>query len=419
MEEVSPKATELVMASHCPTGAPPKRMAQIHTQGSIFSKTTLPVGPAFISKEIRMTSTDALFKPFSLGSLQLPNRIVMAPMTRSKSPDGIPGQPVVDYYRRRAENAVGLIITEGTTVDRPGASFDAAIPNFHNRESLAGWKTVVDAVHAAGGKIAPQLWHVGLARKPGTGPHPDAKSDSPSGIMPGGKAVGEAMSAEDIADTIAAFAKAARAAAELGFDAIELHGAHGYLLDQFFWDGMNQRDDRFGGGLVERTTIVREIVKAVRAEIPADLPLILRYSQWKQQDYNAKLAETPDALAAFLGPLSDAGVDIFHASTRRFWIPEFEGSDLNLAGWTQKLTGKPAITVGSVGLNSDFIGAFMGENSPASSLDGLLERMERGEFDLVAVGRALISDPEWAVKVRDGRFDELADFNAETLKELV
>tara|TARA_R110000868_G_scaffold92734_2_gene257228 strand:- start:23637 stop:24737 length:1101 start_codon:yes stop_codon:yes gene_type:complete len=366
-----------------------------------------------------MTSTDALFKPFSLGSLHLPNRIVMAPMTRSKSPGGIPGQPVVDYYRRRAENAVGLIITEGTTIDRPGASFDAAIPNFHREDSLAGWKTVVEAVHAAGGKIAPQLWHVGLARKPGTGPHPEAASDSPSGIMPGGKSVGEAMSAEDIADTIAAFAKGARAAADIGFDAIELHGAHGYLLDQFFWDGMNQRDDRFGGGLVERTTIVREIVKAVRAEIPADLPLILRFSQWKQQDYNARLAETPDELAAFLGPLSDAGVDIFHASTRRFWIPEFEGSELNLAGWTQKLTGKPAITVGSVGLNSDFIGAFMGENSPAASLDGLIERMDRGEFDLVAVGRALISDPEWAAKVRDGRFDQLEDFSAEALKELV
>ena len=366
-----------------------------------------------------MTSTSALFKPFSLGSLELSNRIVMAPMTRSKSPGGVPGENVAAYYRRRAENAVGLIVTEGTTVDRPGASFDPAIPNFHNPDSLEGWRKVVEAVHEAGGKIAPQLWHVGLARRPGTGPNPDAASDSPSGVLPDGKQVGEPMSAEDIADTISAFAKAAKAAVETGFDAIELHGAHGYLLDQFFWEGMNRRDDRYGGGLTARTQIVQDIVRAVRAEIPADMPLILRYSQWKQQDYNAKLAETPDALAEFLGPLSDAGVDMFHASTRRFWIPEFEGSDLNLAGWTKKLTGKPAITVGSVGLNSDFLGAFMGENSPASSLDHLIERLENDEFDLVAVGRALISDPEWAAKVRDGRFDELSDFNAEKLKELV
>jgi 2,4-dienoyl-CoA reductase-like NADH-dependent reductase (Old Yellow Enzyme family) len=374
---------------------------------------------ALVEEIKRMTDTSALFRPWSLGSLELENRIVMAPMTRSKSPEGIPGQPVADYYRRRAENAVGLIITEGTTVDRPGASFDPAIPNFHNPDSLAGWKHVVDTVHKAGGKIAPQLWHVGLARRPGTGPHPEAASDSPSGILPGGKEVGEPMSAEDIADTIDAFAKAAKAAAEIGFDAIELHGAHGYLLDQFFWDGMNQRDDRFGGGLVERTTIVQEIVKKVRENIPADLPLILRFSQWKQQDYNARLAQTPDELAEFLGPLSDAGVDVFHCSTRRFWIPEFEGSELNLAGWTKKLIGKPTITVGSVGLNSDFLGSFMGENSEQSSLDGLIERLENDEFDLVAVGRALINDPEWAAKVRDGRFDELTDFNAEKLKELV
>ena len=366
-----------------------------------------------------MTSAAPLFQPFQLGSLALANRIVMAPMTRSFSPGGVPGEDVAAYYRRRAENAVGLIITEGTTIDRPGASFDPAVPNFHAPESLAGWKKVVDAVHAAGGKIAPQLWHVGLARRPGTGPHPDAPSDSPSGVLHTGKQVGEPMSEADITDTIHAFAKAARASVEIGFDAIELHGAHGYLIDQFFWDGLNKRSDRFGGDLVGRTSFGSEIVKAVRAEMPADMPLILRYSQWKQQDYTARLAETPQALEAFLTPLAEAGVDIFHASTRRFWIPESEGSDLNLAGWTKKLTGKPVITVGSVGLNSDFLGAFMGEGSPAASIDGLIKRFEAGEFDLVAVGRALLSDPEWAAKVRDGRFAELNDFSAEALKELV
>lgn len=366
-----------------------------------------------------MTSAAPLFQPFTLGSLQLENRIVMAPMTRSFSPGGVPGEDVVAYYRRRAENAVGLIITEGTTIDRPGASFDPAVPNFHAPESLAGWKKAVDAVHAAGGKIAPQLWHVGMARRPGTGPHPEAPSDSPSGVLPNGKQIGEPMSDADIADTIGAFAKAAKAAVETGFDAIELHGAHGYLIDQFFWEGLNKRADRFGGDAIGRTTFAREIIRAVRANMPADMPLILRYSQWKQQDYSARLANTPQELEAILAPLTDAGVDLFHASTRRFWIPEFEGSELNLAGWTKKLTGKPVITVGSVGLNSDFLGAFMGEGSPAASIDGLIKRLEDGEFDLVAVGRALLSDYQWAAKVRDGRFGELKDFSAEALKELV
>lgn len=366
-----------------------------------------------------MTDTKRLFEPFFLGSLQLSNRIVMAPMTRSRSPGGVPNEAVAAYYRRRAENAVGLIVTEGTTIARPGASFDPAIPNIHTPEAIAGWKRVVDEVHAVGGKIAPQLWHVGLARRPGTGPHPEAASDSPSGILPNGKQVGEPMSEEDIADTVSAFARAAKASVEIGFDAIELHGAHGYLIDQFFWDGMNRREDRYGGSLEARTLFGREIVKAVRAEMPAAMPLILRFSQWKQQDYEAKLAKTPDELERFLAPLSQAGVDIFHCSTRRFWIPEFDGSDLNLAGWTKKLTGKPTITVGSVGLNSEFLGAFRGESSQAASLDGLMERLDRGEFDLVAVGRALISDAEWAAKVRDGRFDTLGDFNAEKLSELV
>ncbi|TGY91215.1 12-oxophytodienoate reductase, partial [Marinicauda pacifica] len=107
-----------------------------------------------------------------LGSLERANRIVMAPMTRSKSPGGVPGEDVAAYYKRRAENDVGRILTEGTTIDREGASFDPAIPNFPTEEALHGWARVVEDVHAVGGKIAPQLWHVGLARKPGTGPHP-------------------------------------------------------------------------------------------------------------------------------------------------------------------------------------------------------------------------------------------------------
>ncbi len=365
-----------------------------------------------------MTDASALFQPYRMGELELPTRIVMAPMTRSFSPGGVPGADVAAYYRRRAENAVGLILTEGTTIDRPGASFDSRVPNFHEPEALEGWRRVVDEVHAAGGKIAPQLWHVGLARRPGTGPHPDAPSDSPSGLLPNGKQVGEPMSDAAVADTIAAFAKAARAAVDVGFDAVELHGAHGYLIDQFFSGDMNRRGDAYGGDMIGRTAFAREIIRACRAEMPAAMPLILRFSQWKQQDYEAKLARTPDELEAFLGALTDAGVDVFHASTRRFWIPEFDGSDLNLAGWTKKLTGKPTITVGSVGLNSDFLGAFMGENSAASSLDGLLARLEAGEFDLVAVGRALLADPEWAAKVRDGRFEALSDFDAGALKKL-
>jgi len=131
------------------------------------------------------------------------------------------------------------------------------------------------------------------------------------------------------------------------------------------------------------------------------------------------LAETPEQLSSFLEPLTAAGVDMYHCSTRRFWEPEFAGSDLNLAGWVKSLTGRPTITVGSVGLNDEFIGSFApGQVTEVTGLDGLIERLERNEFDLVAVGRSLLVDPEWAMKIRNGRFDERKPFTVEALRSL-
>lgn len=359
-----------------------------------------------------------LFKPFSLKSLDLPNRIVMAPMTRSMSPGGIPTEGVVEYYKKRAAADVGLILSEGTTIDRPGASFDPKIPNFHQEEALAGWKNVIEAVHSAGGKMGPQIWHVGMARKPGTGPYPEAYSDSPSGITHTGKLVQPVPTQEEIADITDAYAAAAGNAKKLGFDMVEIHGAHGYLVDQFFWDVMNRREDKYSGTLIDRAEFAREVIRKCRAEIGADMPLCIRISQWKQQEYSAKLAHTPEELEAFLTSLTDAGIDMLHCSQRRFWEPEFDGSDLNFAGWAKKLTGVPTISVGSVGLKGDFFGAFQGEGSEVASLDNLLERMERDEFDLIAVGRALIQDPHWATKVKEDRLEDLQAYSAESLKVL-
>jgi len=357
-------------------------------------------------------------RPFEFASLRLRNRFVMAPMTRTMSPGGVPTDDVVAYYRRRAEHGVGLIITEGTTVDHDVASLHPDVPRFHGEDALAGWRTVVDAVHAAGGSIIPQIWHVGTARKPGTKPYPEAQSVGPSGLIAPGKKLAREMTESDIADVIAAFAKAGRAAKELGFDGLELHGAHGYLIDQFFWEGTNVRTDAYGGSPLARTRFASEIVKAVRREVGAGFAIVFRYSQWKQQDYTAKLAHTPEQLGAFLEPLVAAGVDVFHASTRRAWLPEFEGSDLNLAGWSKKLTGKPSITVGSVGLDSEFFGAFAGQGSQTRDVRELATRFEAGEFDLLAVGRALLQDPAWVEKMLADRLDEIQPFDAASLKRL-
>ena len=349
-----------------------------------------------------------LFTGFSLKSLHLKNRLVMAPMTREFSPGGVPGSEVAAYYRRRAEGQVGLILSEGTVVERPASANTPNVPHFYGEQALAGWQRVIDEVHAAGGQMGPQLWHMGLIGEHMSGQHPGWKTDQqegPSGLLkPGAPAPGRAMTEADIADTIAAFGQAAADAQRLGFDCLELHGAHGYLLDQFFWAGTNERTDAYGGPtLAARSRLAVELVREVRRRVGPDFALILRLSQWKQQDYQAKLAATPQEMAQWLTPLAEAGVDIFHCSQRRFWEPEFDGSDLNFAGWAKKLTGKATITVGSVGLSGDFMGAFAGQSSEPSSLDELLRRLDRQEFDLVAVGRPLLADPNWAKKIRDGQ----------------
>jgi 2,4-dienoyl-CoA reductase-like NADH-dependent reductase (Old Yellow Enzyme family) len=369
-----------------------------------------------------MSNLDVLFSSYRLNALNLPNRVVMAPMTRSFAPRGVPTAEVAAYYRRRAENGVGLIITEGTGVDRLAALNEPDLPHFHGEVALAGWKRVVTEVHAAGGRIAPQLWHVGQKRS-NAAPDwtPLAPYESPSGLSGTGERVGRPMSGADIADTIDAFARAAADAERLGFDGIELHGAHGYLINQFFLDHLNRRRDRYGGStLVERARFAIEILKAIRSVVTPGFPVILRLSQWKPKDFRARLAETPQALERWLGVLADAGADAFHLSQPKFWepaFPEFDG-ELNLAGWAKKLTGVTAITVGAVGLTDDVYQSFAGKSAQATSLDRLLARLQRGEFDLDAVGRPLLQDPAWLAKIRQGRVDQIADFEPETFATL-
>ena len=365
-------------------------------------------------------TTHQLFQPFELKSLRLKNRIVMAPMTRSFSPDGVPTSQVADYYARRAQGEVGLIISEGTVVNRPSSSYDAGIPHFYGEKALHGWKDVIDRVHALGGVMAPQLWHVGVVAPGTSGWLPPTPFEGPSGYVAPGKPGGVAMTENDIDETIQAFAQAAADAKTLGFDAIEIHGAHGYLIDQFFWRPTNQRTNGYGGEtLVKRVRFAAELIRAVRKVVGPDFPISLRISQWKLQDYSAKLAATPQEMRAWLAPLADAGVDLFHCSQRRFWEPEFDGSDLNFAGWAKKLTGKSTITVGSIGLSGDFLAAFQGEHSIPCRLDELMRRFDRGDFDLVAVGRPLLSDSEWARKIHEGRSSELVGFSKEALATLI
>ncbi|OJY32419.1 MAG: 12-oxophytodienoate reductase [Rhizobiales bacterium 65-9] len=358
-----------------------------------------------------------------MGSVTLANRIVMSPMTRGFSPGGAPNEAVANYYARRAAGGAGLIVTEGVGVDHPSALGDAGlgendIPFMFGERSLSGWRSVVDAVHAAGGKIAPQLWHQGVMRIRGTGPSPDAPTIGPSGVwgprgvttldvakIPSDPVLGDPMTDEEIEDVVASFARAGRDAVSVGFDGVALHGGHGYLLDNFLWEGTNAREDRWGGDRRRRSEAVVAIVRGLRREIGDALPIIFRFSQWKQQDYKARLAQTPQELEEVLGPIADAGVDVFDASVRYFDTPAFPGSEMGLAGWAKKVTGKLSMTVGGVGINKDTGLANQKSNAPVAdiravdNIDLVARRFERGEFDLVAVGRAMIGDAEWANKI--------------------
>ncbi|MDO7842276.1 oxidoreductase [Sphingomonas immobilis] len=380
-----------------------------------------------------MTATpdlSPLFQPFTCKSLSLRNRIVMSPMTRQFAPGGVLIDEVDGYYARRAAGGTGLIVSEGTAVDHAVAHYSAKIPHFYGDAALARWRAVAAAVHAEGGAIVPQLWHSGLARRRSHTANPELPNASASALteddLTAAAANGtappsdkprrpaEPLSEAEIADVVAAFAQGAADAKAVGCDGVAIHGAHGYLLDQFFWERSNRRDDRYGGSLENRIRFAVEVVAAVRAAVGPDFAILLRFSQWKSQDYTAKIGPTPDALAAILQPLADAGVDVFDASTRRFWEPEFEGSPLNLAGWAKKLTGKAAMTVGSIGLDGEFLtGGGPAEASASTErLEQLAEMIARGDFDLAGVGRALIANPDWANLVESGRFDALRPYNA-------
>lgn len=378
---------------------------------------------------------NGLTLPLQIRKRSIPNRIVMSPMTRGFCPGGAPTEQVRDYYARRAEGGCGLIITEAVGVDHPSALGDAGlgednIPVLHGAEALQGWQNVVHAVHRAGSMIVPQLWHQGVLRMPGTGPTPDAPVCSPSGLwgelgrmtslpaskIPADANVAQPMSEDDIESVIEGYVRSARGAIRAGFDGIAIHGAHGYLIDTFLWEQTNRRVDRWGGDRGQRTLFATEIIRRIRAEIGPDLPIFFRFSDWKQQDFRARLASSPQELEQLLCPLADAGVDVFDASVRYFDKPAFEGSQLNLAGWAKKVTGKCSMAVGGVGINK---GMFDGNSDvdTVDNLDRVMHRFDRGEFDLVGVGRALLGDPDWPRKVMHG--GQVSAFDPETLKTLI
>jgi 2,4-dienoyl-CoA reductase-like NADH-dependent reductase (Old Yellow Enzyme family) len=198
---------------------------------------------------------------------------------------------------------------------------------------------------------------------------------------------------------------------------VELHSAHGFLLDQFLWPGTNVRTDRYGGpAITDRATFVAEVAEAVREATGPDFVISVRISQWKESDYDARIVEEPGQLGQLVSMLRSAGADIFHVSTRRFWTPEWDGSDLGLAGWVKSFTDAAVIAVGSVGLDIDVMATLDGQEARptgASRIGELVRRFQRGDFDLVSVGRSQIGDPEWVAKMTHHRIPDIRAFRVD------
>ena len=365
------------------------------------------------------SSTDILFHPHSFGSKMLLNRIVMAPMTRKQSPSGIPTKEVAAYYSRRGAGGTGLIFSEGTFIDHPSAQAHEGnayenIPHFFGRDALQGWQRIITSVHKTGALFVPQLWHVGEVRRLGMANDPEIPGYGPRQILNNGTITVKAMDTKDCEEIANSYARCARRARDMECDGIALHGAHGYLLDQFFWPETNNRTDQFGGSMENRCRFACLVVEKIRQAVGPSFPIVFRFSQWKMTNYDARIAKTPEELKILLKHLVKSGVDWFDVSTRRFWEPAFENDPRSLAAWTRYLSGKPTIAVGSIGLDQPHHSKYFRDkvtiDAKVTNVTNVIEAMSRGDFDLASVGRAILADPEWSEKTRTGKLSDIRPF---------
>lgn len=370
-----------------------------------------------------MSELDALFTPLTLRGLTLRNRFVMPGMQRGFMDDGAPTPKMVEYMRRCAAGGAGLIISESTSPDHPSAYWMPVMGRMEPR-TLGAWQQVVDAVRGEGAAFFLQIWHPGAMRKVAED-HPLATypAFSPSGLIQAGRHNGRAMTRDDLQELKLAYVRAAEHAQSLGANGVEVHSAHGYLLDQFLWAETNQRTDEYGGAtLAERARYSAEIVAAIRAATGDRFVISYRFSQFKEVDYGACVASSPEDLCGMLTLLRSAGVDMFNVSSRRYlkreW-PESAHPDFSIAEWARSFTDAPVMTCGSVGLNVDmFADLFDGQEPSEMSLErdlrALAERVRRGTLDLVGIGRATIANNDIVNKVRERRMHDIVLFNKRT-----
>lgn len=326
----------------------------------------------------------SVLKPTRLASLDLRNAVVVAPMSRMQArDDGVVSSDMPEYYARYARDGVGLVISEAIYTDETSGRAYFNQPGLARDDQTEGWRGVVDAVHAAGGKMFAQLQHGGRLAEPGLNPLHLAASD---GLAAGNtwqtgypNAPARAATVAEIEEIVASFGSAARRASEAGFDGIEIHGARGYLVDDFLSASTNQREDEFGGSLEARLKMPLAVVRSVRAAI-GTLPLSFNFSLYKMDNTSYQPPGGRDEVIKIIRALRGDGVDIIHVSTRKALRPEV---------WNE-----PLFRTVRAAAPGDVIA-----NGGLTTLDNCEAAIQEGGASAVSIARAYLANPNWLTRV--------------------
>lgn len=342
-----------------------------------------------------------LFSEININGVELKNRIALAPMTRTSAEEnGVPSERMLSYYRRYAKGGFSLLISEGTYPDEAFSQGYLNQPGIANQKHINGWRLITNAVHNEGAKMFCQLMHAGALSQ---GNIYSKKTIAPSSLAPKGEQLGfyggegayptpEEMSKDDIEQAKHGFVNAAVNARKAGFDGVEIHGANGYLLDQFLTDYNNKREDEYGGSIENRVRLLVEVCQAVREKLGKDFPIGIRISQAKVNDYTHKWAGGEKDAEIIFKQLSNSGIDFLHVTEYHADAPAFDEKGPSLAWLAKKWTNLPVFANGNI-------------NTPVLAN----QVITNNEIDVVVIGKAALANKEWPLKAGNG--NKMDEFN--------
>jgi 2,4-dienoyl-CoA reductase-like NADH-dependent reductase (Old Yellow Enzyme family) len=353
-------------------------------------------------------TVERLFTPLRVGNLALANRLAVAPMTRvSADPHGRATRHMADYYRSFAEGGFGVIVTEGIHTDTAFSQGYLFQPGLTDAAQADAWRAVVDGVHQAGGRIIAQLMHAGALSQ---GNPYRSHTAGPSALRPKGAQMAfyrgsgaypapVAMTTDEIAEAVEGFARAALFAKAAGFDGVEVHGANGYLLDQFLTEGVNLRQDSYGGDIAGRMQLMVEVVRAVRSAVGGAFVVGVRISQGKVNDFVHKWSGAEDDAAIIFGTLGRLPLDYLHTTEFEAWRPAFGKTGASLAALAKRYSGLPVLANGSL-----------------HDRKRAVELVANGEADFVSLGRGALTHADWPARLRAAT--PLAEFDPALLSPI-